>query len=466
VRCVPTPLLIVLLCSVPGLAESAPLGFAEQDIQPWARNPRYWQYKGKPVLLLGGTKDDNLFQLPDLKEHLDALRAVGGNYIRNTMSDRHDKGFEVYPYRKLPGGKYDLTQWNDVYWQRFHNLLEWTEQRDIIVQIEMWDRFDYSREHWSPHPYNPKNNRNYSFKESGLAATYPDHPGRNRQPFFFTTPRQRNNKVLLPYQQRYVDKVLSYTLNHGHVLYCLDNETSGEEAWAIYWADYLQKKAAEKGKRICITEMWDDWDLKGPHHRRTLDHPERYAFADVSQNNHQKGQRHWDNFQWVYHYLRKAPRPINTVKTYGGDGGRFGTNQDGIERFWRHLLGGAAAVRFHRPPSGLGLSEPARASLRAAREVEALVKWWDVNPANDLLSERQDNEAYLAARPGEAYVLYFPGPGSVTLNLSGVAGDLNLTWISLATGKKGKATKVRGGKGISLTAPGKGGWVGVIVRKR
>jgi len=28
----------------------------------YKENPRYWQYKGKPVLLLGGTDDDNLFQ--------------------------------------------------------------------------------------------------------------------------------------------------------------------------------------------------------------------------------------------------------------------------------------------------------------------------------------------------------------------------------------------------------------------
>ena len=25
-------------------------------IQPYAKNPRYWQYEGKPVMLLGGNK--------------------------------------------------------------------------------------------------------------------------------------------------------------------------------------------------------------------------------------------------------------------------------------------------------------------------------------------------------------------------------------------------------------------------
>ena len=79
-------------------------------------------------------------------------------------------------------------------------MLRWTTERDIIVQIEVWDRFDYSTQNWEPHPYNPKNNVNYSYPQSGFAEHYPDHAGQNKQPFFFTTPQQRNNTVVLKYQ--------------------------------------------------------------------------------------------------------------------------------------------------------------------------------------------------------------------------------------------------------------------------
>ena len=119
---------------------AAPPADDANRIQPWSKNPRYWQYKGQPVLLLGGSKDDSLFQIPDLKEHLDAIQKAGGNYIRNTMSDRNDKGFEVYPFQRRPDGKYDLDQWNEEYWRRFKNMLRWTAERDIIVQIEVWGR--------------------------------------------------------------------------------------------------------------------------------------------------------------------------------------------------------------------------------------------------------------------------------------------------------------------------------------
>jgi hypothetical protein len=435
-------------------------------IQPWPTNPRYWQYKGQPVLLLGGSKDDNLFQIPDLKEHLDEMKAVGANYIRNTMSDRKDKGFEVYPFQQLPDGKYDLDQWNDEYWQRFENMLRWTAERDIIVQIEVWDRFDYSTTRWEPHPYNPKNNINYTYPQSGFAETYPDHPGRNKQPFFFTTPRQRNNTVVLKYQQRFVEKMLSYTLRHNHVLYCMDNETSAEEAWGAYWADFIKQRATQAGKAVCLTEMWDAWDLKADQHKRTFDHPERYDFCDVSQNNQKKGQEHWDNFQWVRAYIAKQPRPLNTVKTYGADGGKYGNNRDGLERWWRHVIGGAASARFHRPESGLGLSEPAKAALKAARKLESLIKLWDVEPANHLLSDRAPNEAYLAARPGEAYALYFTDGGAVGLDLKDAPGRYEVRWIDIATGDWGKHESLTGGNVFTVKAPANGHWVAAITKSK
>lgn len=433
-------------------------------IQPWAKNPRYWQYKRQPVLLLGGSKDDNLFQIPDLKEHLDEIRRAGGNYIRNTMSDRKDKGFEVYPFQQQADGKYDLEQWNPEYWRRFENLLQWAAERDIIVQIEVWDRFDYARDNWDPHPYNPKNNVNYTYAQSGFAEKYPDHPGANKQPFFFTTPKQRNNTVVLKYQQRFVDQMLSYTLKHDHVLYCMDNETSGEEAWGAYWAEYIRRRAAEAGKQVCVTEMWDAWDLKDEAHRRTLDHPERYDFADVSQNNQKHGQEHWDNFQWVRARIAERPCPLNTVKTYGADTGRYGNNRDGLERWWRHVIGGAAAARFHRPDSGMGLSKPAVAAIQAARKLESLVKLWDVEPANALLGERSTNEAYLAARPGRAYALYFTDGGSVSLDLKAAPGRFEVHWIDISTGEWGKRETISGGGLTTVSAPAKGHWVAAIVR--
>ena len=433
-----------------------------ERIQPYEGNPRYWQYEGEPVMLMGGSKDDNLFQVPNLKRHLDVMARVGANYVRNTMSDRRDRGSEVYPFKRLANNKYDLREWNEEYWSRFENLLRWTHERDIIVQIEVWDRFDYSRENWGPHPYNPENNVNYSYEESGFAKKYPEHPGANNQPFFFTTPEQRNNRVVLQYQQRFVDKMLDHALDYPNVLYCMDNETSSQAAWGAYWAAFITDRASEEGVSVFVTEMWDDWDLRAPEHRRTLDHPERYDFVDVSQNNHQKGQTHWDNFQWVRDYISENPRPINTVKTYGANTGPYGTNRDGIERWWRHLIGGAAAVRFHRPDAGLGLSGPAKASVKAGRKLESEVPLWEVAPANDLLRKRKKDEAYLAADPGSHYALYFPDGGSVELDLRDHSGRFQGRWIDVGTGQWGPETEYEAGDWTTIASPGEGHWAVAI----
>ena len=59
-----------------------------------------------------------------------------------------------------------------------------------------------------------------------------------------------------------------------------------------------------RGRPVCVTEMWDDWNLTAPSHKQTFDHPELYDFVDVSQNNHNKGQKHWDNAQRQRHTNR------------------------------------------------------------------------------------------------------------------------------------------------------------------
>ncbi len=438
----------------------------EAAIQPWTENPWYWQHKGQPVLLLGASSDDNLFQWPSdmLVPHLDSMRDADANYVRNTMSDRRDRKFELYPFIQREDGKYDLNQWNEEYWQRFEFFLDETAKRDIIVQIEVWDRFDYTRGNWPVHPYNPQNNINYTSDESGLDLEYPDHPGQNKQPFFFTTPNQRNNEVLLKYQVQFVEKMLSYTLDHDHVLYCMDNETSGEAEWGAYWARFIRQKADEAGRKIYLTEMWDAWNLKSDEHKRTFDHPEIYDYCDISQNNHQRDQAHWDNFQWVKEYLSAHPRPVNTVKTYGADGGTHGNTNNGIDGWWRHIIGGTASARFHRPPSGLGLSELSLASVRAAREIEKICPFWDLTPDNEVLSDREENEAYQTMKPGEVYVVFFPDQGEVGLDLSAYDASFYLKWMEVRKGEWASEHQVQGGSVMSLKTPGENEWVAVVFR--
>ena len=66
-------------------------------IAPCPGNPMYWRYNGKAVVLLGASKEDNLFQIPDLEAHLDQLAAVGGNTILAVLLYPHVAEWEWFP---------------------------------------------------------------------------------------------------------------------------------------------------------------------------------------------------------------------------------------------------------------------------------------------------------------------------------------------------------------------------------
>jgi len=430
-------------------------------IQPYTKNPAYWQYKGRPLLLLGGSVEDNLYQIPDVAEHLDLLASVGGNYVRCTMSCR-DEG-NVWPFARDPAsGLYDLRRFNAEHWRRFSNFLELTQQRDIIVQVELWATFDYYRECWDANPFNPKNNCNYTAAETHVPETVSTHPVHTDNSFFRSVPGENNQQTVLSYQQAFVDKILSHSLGCGNVLYCMDNETSVTAKWGAYWSGYVKAKAAEAGVTVETTEMWDPHDLSDPMHANTFDHPETYSFVDISQNNHQSGQRHWDNALGQRARIARSGRvrPINNVKIYGADTGKYGNGRDGQERFWRNIFVGCASARFHRPPSGLGLSPTAQAHIKSLRTLTDAMDVFSCQPHNELLSDRADNEAYCMARPGAEYAVFFPDGGQVRLDASaGGARQLTLRWLDILSSKwAGSPQRVHAGPDVVLSAPAKGYW--------
>jgi hypothetical protein len=402
-------------------------------IQPYLGNPFYWQYKGEPVLLLGGSVEDNLFQIPNLREHLDLLQSVGGNYVRCTMSSR-DEGdvwpFELNPHTHL----YDLEKPGAEYWRRFEHFLELTAERDIIAQLELWDRFDYARAPWGNNPYNPKNNVNYTVEESGLKEEIVTHPGQRENAFFRSVPELENNRLILQFQQRQVGQMLSISLQYGNVLYCMDNETNESPEWGWYWARYIQARAAEAGLGVETTEMWDAWNLLDGEHAATLDHPEIFSFVDISQNNHQPADRHWLNPQEIRRRFKASghTRPMNSVKIYGANSGRYGSTRDAQERFWRNIFGGLASSRFHRPLSGLGLNGIAQAHIKSMRRLTDKMNIFACEPHNDLLGNRSWNEAYCTANPGFEYAVFFPDGGNVILDVSHLRGKpLTIRWLDI-----------------------------------
>ena len=145
--------------------------------------------------------------------------------------------------------------------------------------------------------------------------------------------------------------------------------------------------------------------------------------------------------------------------------GASADSRDGAERFWRNIFGGMASARFHRPPSGLGLSETAQAHLKSARMLTDVLNVFEAVPENSLLSRREANEAYTLAGPDVAAV-FFPDGGEVDLNVSSVGGGrpLSVRWLDVRASRwqEPAVSSPEDGR-LELMTPGEGFWV-VLVR--
>ncbi|MFB6136870.1 MAG: hypothetical protein ABEJ42_00830 [Halobacteriaceae archaeon] len=453
-------------------------------------HPRYWAYDGEPTLLLGGSSQDNLFQVPGVEHQLDRIAEAGGNYVRNTMSARNRResvlrwgADNVWPFERVrgsagPTAEYDLDRWNDAYWDRFESFVEACAMRDIVVQVEVWATFDYYRQPWDENPFNPPNNVNYSLEESGLyeeVTTSPTGVAPDTQPFFYSVPAELDLATLREYQHRFVDKVLAHATPYGNVLYCLDNETSAPPTWSAYWADYLHDATEE---RVYVTEMLWEEDAEHPQHDATVDDPARYDSLEASQNSKIVGREHYENGLRFREHASDPPRPVNNVKIYGtGDGTQInftGSEHDAVHRFWRNIFAGHAAARFHRPPYGIGINARAERMLRSARDVEAAVDLLTCEPRPDLLELERvagtapeadgpdaPDEAYLLADPGEMYAVYFPRGGGATLQAPSVE---SCRWYDVegCDWHDEDAVEPASDGAVSLRAPYERQWVAVL----
>ncbi len=432
----PNLLLIAFSLILPAIVFCQQYTSNKEGIHFYEARSWYWQYEGKPILLKGGSNDDNHYQWTGKKltDHLDLLASVGGNYIRNTMSDR-DPG-NVYAFKKMSNGKYDLNQWNEEYWNRLTFFLKETKARDIIVQLTLWDKFDIGTSVWKQHPWSAEANVNIKSDQWNGSLD-----------FYSTADRKAESE--LKFQKQYIDKLLSVTLQFDHILYNINNESSESGGWENYWAKYIKEIATTSNKKIYVTNM----QLSAFNAiRHVMSNPELFDFVDISQNNQDskgaRGRAHWDYLMFIRKKIASfGPVPMNNVKIYGGSDGMTnfsaGSETEAIDRFWRNVFGGCASVRFHRPSVpeklwGSGLNERVQTNLKAMDMVLEELDLFSCIPHNDLISSftpvSSMMEAYATANIGHQYAIYFPqGRYKVNLDPWVYADQLKLKWLDIET---------------------------------
>ncbi len=164
---------------------------------------------------------------------------------------------------------------------------------------------------------------------------------------------------------------------------------------------------------------------------------------------------------------RNPFNPKNNVKVYGGQ--RHGGGlEEGTHKFWRNILGGCASSRFHRQgPSpgvyGAGLGELAQKNIRSLRMLTDAMNVFVCEPLNNLLGDRQPNEAYCLAEPGRQYAVYFPDGGAVKLDISAAEAKLQVRWLDISRSAWQDPQTVDGGGTLELRTPGEGSWAVLVL---
>ncbi len=458
--------------------------FSGNGIQFNPQNPMYWNYNGHPVFLFGGSSNDNLFQNENLIAELDLLKSLGGNFVRGNMSWR-DEG-NVKPYLKI-NGLYDLNKPNPEYWKKFERFLNETEKRGIVIMLEMWPTVDFYKDvkqNWLDNPFNPALNSNYTAAESNLPEKFNHFHWEKLNPFFATVPGLSNyNKKLLKYQLMFIRKLLSLSLKHNNVLYCVDNENYADPKWGEFWISYVKSKAKPKGKTVYVTDMFDDWDPTGrqvvPMNFMTrydhpnlginsdllqIEKPEVYDYIDISNSNTQFNELHYTIDYWVYQKVKNSnhPRPVMVDKIYGGPvSSRWCGNQiQGAERFWRNLFAGLASTRFHRQPHGNGIGAYAQIHIKSMKMLLDKIDLFNMEPDPWFVGFKAGHEVYtLARKDKKQFAILFLDGGRPSINL---LGNVTFQWLDVFASHWREKKKVELKKGYEICTPDNGFWVLLI----
>ena len=352
--------------------------------------------------------------------------------------------FYPHPYlRTGPGNaldgkpKFDLTQFNQAFFDRLRQRVSQAGQRGIYVSIMLFDGWSVvypkgmygAANPWEGHPYNANNNINGIDGDPNA-----DGSGTETQTLAIAQ--------ITALQEQYVRKVIDTVNDLDNVLYEISNESDGgSEQWQYHMIDFIHAYEAGKPKQhpVGMTVEWpngDNADLFASNAEwislnGSLDQPpaadgRKVIIADTDHLCGICGDR-----QWVWKSFTRGENPLFMDQyddSYKLEGGGYDTGNPNDVSLRRNL--------------GYTLSFANRMNLVA------------MTPRGDLASS-----GYCLANPaasGAEYLVYLPDGGTVTVDLSASPGQLSFEWFKPEQGAVVATGTTSGGVTRSFSAPGDG----------
>lgn len=470
----------LILCAVllgdPVRSACAADAAADGTLRLHPGNPRYFQWRGAPTVLITSAEHYGaVLNLDfDCAKYLDTLARdglnltrtfTGGAYLepegafkiaRNTLAPAPGRFLGPWARSDRPGAadggnKHDLTRWSDAYFARFRDFVAQAGKRGVVVEVNLFCPF-YKDDQWRLSPFHAANNVNGL---GGVARTD-----------VYTLDKHGG---LLAVQERMTRKFVEELRDFDNVYYEICNEPYFGGV-TVAWQHRIAEVIADAQKN----------------------HPNKKLIAQNIANKTAKVRDPHPavsilNFHYAYPPVAVADNDA-LGRLIGENETGFRGTRDEVYRVeaWDFILAGGGLFNhldysftaghedgtFAYPPSqpgGGGVEF--RRQLRVLREFIDRFDFVRMKPADELVRAGRSEEVSVRvlAEPGRQYAIYVhnsapprwkdksklnTGEFRANLELDAPAGSYRAEWIEPASGKVLLAeAKAHAGGALALNSP-------------
>ncbi|TDD98053.1 pectate lyase [Flavobacterium cellulosilyticum] len=334
--------------------------------------------------------------------------------------------------------KYDLTKFNDWYWDRLARFATLAEPKGQLLINQQYFQHNIieAGAHWSSSPWRSANNINTTgFPEP------PPYAGDKRifmaEQFYDIT-----NPVRRKLHQGFIRKSFENFQDNSNVIQLTSAEYTGPLHFTQFWLDEAQKWKDETGKKSIIglsaTKDVQDAILNDAKRAKTVDAIDiRYWYykedgtvyapeggKNLAPRQHARqmktGKETDDQvYRAVSEYREKYP---NKVILYSTDGSsRFG---------WAALMGGA--------------------SLPTLPKIELPTFYSSIPMMKTVSGASFSDPVWKLENKGESYLFYVKNAQEISIDLTNYKGNFEMYSINPSTGNITKNTNISGGKKVVI----------------
>ena len=442
-------------------------------------NQRHFVDGDQPVMLFGSgiwtiIPDPTI----DIEEHNTWYGEWSSNANRATLfafSTSVPDGQGLAPWKRTGPGeandglpKFDLTVWDEAFWDRLHAYLESCKRHEIYVWLQIFDEpyTEPGMQRWYLNPFNDENNINAL---PGMPGGDGDGPwglyGVGEEAFY-----DPDNEPLMDIQNTLLQRLLDETATrYGHIIYEIGNEINADSVapkaleWQRHWIrlfrEYEQAHdidliLSNNTRRSLAEADADGFDVL--NHNAFGEIPVRgVAPLELARNIARRVGDDFTRFRQPIVNSRPASDPdrVDYPDVVSPDEGRC--------LYWSYFMSGGHIVGFRTT------EESWKSGVNAETIIRNLHRFIDETPFDQMEpdQDRVEGDALCFAQLGQAYALYFPVGGKATLQLSDEENELTLRWYNPRSGEwHDPESLTPESQGLALESPDDMDWAVLILR--